>query len=250
MAARRAAGPIIDACAVAQVRRGRGHGWRHRRLPRARLGQLRRRRRAAAAARRRGHRQVVGHRPRAALGGQRRGRVFVLLPSARRVRHRRPRGLDCLRRLHRHRGHRRRARLARGTARGRSAGGPEGDRAAVPGAAGGVRTRQRGGSGAAKRAAQSRAARRPHAQPAHAAHRHQGGRHRADPVGAVAPAVRAVDRRPPGVAGGDRRGVGSLQSLHRRAVELGPRPSRPSRCTCAPSRWRTSCGRAWRAPKR
>ena len=217
---------------------------------RLRLGRLRRRRRAAAAARRRHRRAALGNGAGAGRGGVGRRRLFVLLPAAGRLRHRRSRGLDRVRHLHRDGGHRRRAGVARRTARRRGAGRPPRDRAALSGAAGRVRARQRSGSGAAQRAAQSGAARRADPQPADAADLDQGGGHRADSLRRLEPELAAVDGEPPRAAAGDRRGVGPAEPLHRRALDARSRRPDAADPSARGRRRATSCDRGCTAPRR
>ena len=75
------------------------------------------------------------------------------------------------------------------------------------GAAGGVRSGQRGRGGAPQRAAQGGAARRADAQPAHAADLDQSRGHRADCRRHLARRLRTAARRPAGAARGHRRGI-------------------------------------------
>ena len=140
------------------------------------------------------------------------------------------------------------SRAERRTAEARA--GAAGDRAALPGAARGVRARERSRSGAAQRAAEGGAARRADAQPADAADRHQGGGDGAD-------RRRRLDRRTSELssegraraAAGHRRRVGSAQPVHRRAVvgrSAGTPPQPPTRAASGST---TSSAPAWRAPR-
>ncbi len=99
----------------------------------------------------------------------------------------------------------------------RSAGGPPGDRAALSGTAGGVRSRERSGSRAPQRTAQGGAARRADAQPAHAADGDQGVGHGAHRRSNTPRRIDAVPRGAPRAARGDRRGIRSAEPVHRGA---------------------------------